>query len=449
MKLSTAVFFVRSIVTVISLGHKYTNVYAEPGDCFVDNKALSDAVNSFILEGCENNSSCGTVLTWGPIKNWCTSQVTSMRELFRSKKAFNSDISGWDTSAVTDMSLMFQGAQVFNQDISGWDVSAVTAMEFTFDSAKLFNQDISGWDTSSVKTMMGMFANTGQFNQDVSGWNISQVTTIQAMFALASAFNQNLCPWKNNFPFNAANNIFVNSGCSYKATPTDPSSSFCAAIHCVMTTNSPSGSPSKSPSHMPTTSPSKKPSFFPSSQPSYETSSQPSLYSSKLPSFQPSSENMSKPSFTPSASSSLAPSVHLLHPIWWYPDWEGVNKGCVSDGNQPTYMTQNNKYLFITKVECCSKHYSWNLEGCLGSSSVTSEKKYYPDWLGDDTCKNDGAAPTYMVDNPTIWLHDTLSSCCSRYYGWKMRECMNVLSSGLFYPDWAGTNKGCLNDGND
>jgi hypothetical protein len=141
----------------------------------------------------------------------------------------------------------------------------------------------------------------------------------------------------------------------------------------------------------------------------------------------------------------------------WYPDWEGTNTGCVRDGNEPLYMTQNNvQYLFSTKADCCNEHYSWNLVECIGSSSASSGSKYYPDWLGDDTCKNDGAAPSYMAQNPTMWLHDTLSSWCTKNYGWKMSECMNggnapapSPGSGLYYPDWAGANEGCLNDGNE
>lgn len=133
----------------------------------------------------------------------------------------------------------------------------------------------------------------------------------------------------------------------------------------------------------------------------------------------------------------------------WYPDWEGDNTKCVRDGNEPLYMTENKiVYLFSTKADCCQEHYSWNYEECVGSAASNSGQKYYPDWLGDDTCKNDGAAPTYMVKNPNMWLQDTLSDCCTKNYGWKMRECMKgSSSSGLYYPDWEGSNNGCINDG--
>lgn len=68
-------------------------------------------------------------------------------------------------------------------------------------------------------------------------------------------------------------------------------------------------------------------------------------------------------------------------------------------------------YMYSTKRDCCNEHYSWNLE-CMGESMGTTGNKYYPDWTGDDICKNDGEGPTYMALNPTMWLHDTLAECC-------------------------------------
>jgi hypothetical protein len=133
----------------------------------------------------------------------------------------------------------------------------------------------------------------------------------------------------------------------------------------------------------------------------------------------------------------------------WYPDWEGTNSGCKRDGNEPLYMTENAiVYMYSTKRDCCNEHYSWNLE-CMGESMGTTGNKYYPDWTGDDICKNDGEGPTYMALNPTMWLHDTLAECCAQNYDWKMNECMSLAEdggTGLYYPDWSGDNEACLND---
>ena len=43
----------------------------------------------------------------GPITEWDTSAVTSMKALFKGRSRFNEDLSGWDVSKVTDMSDMF------------------------------------------------------------------------------------------------------------------------------------------------------------------------------------------------------------------------------------------------------------------------------------------------------------------------------------------------------
>jgi hypothetical protein len=113
--------------------------------------------------------------------------------------------------------------------------------------------------------------------------------------------------------------------------------------------------------------------------------------------------------------------------------------------------------------------------------------KFYPDWAKDHTCKNDNNEPQYMVLNPTMWLLDSLESCCKfpnlfnrpvvifnpsyssshttpescvcvlslliqgkKYFSWQLSECMqegDAVPSILYYPDWAGLNKGCINDG--
>ena len=136
----------------------------------------------------------------------------------------------------------------------------------------------------------------------------------------------------------------------------------------------------------------------------------------------------------------------------WYPDWAGSNTGCLRDGNEPLYMTQNpTVYLYNTKADCCNEFYYYDYTTCMGSTSSSSGTSYYADWLGDDTCKNDGGAPPYMVQNPTLWLYDTLAECCAAHYAWKSNECLGTTTtpSGLYYPDWSGDNEGCLNDGNE
>eukprot|EP00956_Cyclotella_meneghiniana_P034765 scaffold108040_cov122-Cyclotella_meneghiniana.AAC.5 len=127
----------------------------------------------------------------------------------------------------------------------------------------------------------------------------------------------------------------------------------------------------------------------------------------------------------------------------WYPDWEGTNNDCLQDGSEP-----------FSKAGCCDEfYYYYDYSTCMNeSSSSSSGTSYYPDWSGDDTCKNDGQAPPYMVGNPTLWLHSTLAECCNTHYFWKSNECIGTTvsaSTGLYYPDWSGDDEGCLNDGNE
>eukprot|EP00804_Cyclotella_cryptica_P026311 CCRYP_007644-RA/>CCRYP_007644-RA protein AED:0.23 eAED:0.18 QI:0/0/0/0.33/1/1/3/0/748 len=220
MKLSTALSFIRAIITTTSLGIKPPSVHATPGGCFATTTALQAAVEAFDSEGCASNSNCATQLTWGPINDWCTSLINDMSYLFSNLTSFNEDISGWDTSSVTNMQGMFLSAEVFNQDISGWntaavqdmsymfyyafefnqtlsgwDTSSVTNMEKMFYYAYYFNGDISGWDTGNVRKMNYMFYSCDGFNQDISSWNTGSVTTMKGMFYQAYSFNQDLSGW--------------------------------------------------------------------------------------------------------------------------------------------------------------------------------------------------------------------------------------------------------------
>ena len=47
-------------------------------------------------------------------------------------QSFNDDISRWDTSNVTSMRSMFRAAHSFNGDLSRWDTSLVTSMSYMF-----------------------------------------------------------------------------------------------------------------------------------------------------------------------------------------------------------------------------------------------------------------------------------------------------------------------------
>jgi hypothetical protein len=79
-----------------------------------------------------------------------------------------------------------------------------------------------------------------------------------------------------------------------------------------------------------------------------------------------------------------------------------------------------------------------------------SGSKWYADWTssGDETCKNDGNAPEYMVSNAAYWLLEDQQACCTTFFNYKLKDCLGAayLGTGKYYPDWAGDNKGCVQD---
>lgn len=157
----------------------------------------------------------------------------------------------------------------------------------------------------------------------------------------------------------------------------------------------------------------------------------------------------------------------------FYPDFEGDNEGCVDDGNEPAYMTDNHvDYMFSQLDDCCTTFFNWNFDECAGATSSANVGMYYPDFDDDaNICKNNGNQPKYMNSSPTSWMHDTLAACCKTNYQWNYDACdpSNAASSGgtssgssgtssgssgtssgmvWYYPDWAGSENICRNDGN-
>lgn len=144
----------------------------------------------------------------------------------------------------------------------------------------------------------------------------------------------------------------------------------------------------------------------------------------------------------------------------YYPAW-GYSETCLSDGGQEDYMNLNNgDWLYETLESCCERYYNWDDVGCrmrnaeatlvagtLPSAFDPTKDLYFPDWLGVDTCINDGTAPPYMKKEPDDWMYTDLKDCCQAYYGWKggFEKCM-VIEGGnpptrspiteSWYADW-------------
>jgi hypothetical protein len=111
------------------------------------------------------DDNAAAVARYGPIGDWDTRDVRSMRELFEDRTDFDEDIGRWSVGSVEDMSIMFHGATKFNQPLDKWDVSRVKHMNCMFLGAALFNQPLDKWDVSSVKDIGGMFGGAASFEQ--------------------------------------------------------------------------------------------------------------------------------------------------------------------------------------------------------------------------------------------------------------------------------------------
>jgi len=196
------------------------------------NGILYSAVRSYDSQDCANNENCDIGRQYGwPMNSWCVGNVTDLSSLFSDMSTFNEDINGWNTSSVILMERMFWNATSFNRDLSNFDTSSVTGMSYMFWGATLFNGDVSSFDTSSVIGMYAMFWGASSFNRDVSNFDTSKVVNLREMFYNARSFNQDLCLWQDSFPYTAyIDNIFTNSGCTYKYTPQeDERGPFCAS----------------------------------------------------------------------------------------------------------------------------------------------------------------------------------------------------------------------------
>ncbi len=96
------------------------------------------------------DDNAAAVARYGPIGDWDTRDVKSMRGLFEYRADFDKDIGRWNVGGVEDMYGMFFGARKLNQPLDKWDVSSVKTMDRMFCSAAKFNQPLDKWDVSSV-----------------------------------------------------------------------------------------------------------------------------------------------------------------------------------------------------------------------------------------------------------------------------------------------------------
>ena len=147
-----------------------------------------------------------TMIYFGNLNGWNTTNITNMSRMFAGTTYFNQPIGSWNVSNVTTMASMFLAASSFNQPIGSWNTSSLMNMFDMFTAASSFNQPIGSWNTSNVTSMYVTFQYASSFNQDISNWDTSKVTNMGSMFIHATSFNQ---PGIGNWNFSRVNgNVF-------------------------------------------------------------------------------------------------------------------------------------------------------------------------------------------------------------------------------------------------
>lgn len=132
----------------------------------------------------------------------------------------------------------------------------------------------------------------------------------------------------------------------------------------------------------------------------------------------------------------------------FYPDWV-TDEGCANDGNEPGYMSVNaGDYLYSTLDKCCNTYFNWMYDKCMGRvRGPCARALFYPDWSGtNEGCIADGNEPKYMTSNHKHYLYVTIEECCHEHYDWDYIACtgkVNKRNNRLYYPDWLGSPQGC------
>ena len=104
----------------------------------------------------------------------------------------------------------------------------------------------------------------------------------------------------------------------------------------------------------------------------------------------------------------------------WYP---GTTK-CINDGKAPGW--QHNKYN--SQESCCSSHFSWDKDNCMGIVPTGSDK-YYIDW-GRGKCVKDCAVGGGDADCGGVrtesWIskHANMNACCFAHMSYDINGCL-------------------------
>lgn len=121
------------------------------------------------------------------LKNFDTSNVTTMYNMFDSTYIYSLDLTAFDTSNVTDMTnFFFQSEYLDEINISSFDTSKVTSFSYMFFDIPAAIIDVSHFNTANVTDMSGMFESTEATTIDLSNFNTSKVIYMGDMFEFSN-----------------------------------------------------------------------------------------------------------------------------------------------------------------------------------------------------------------------------------------------------------------------
>ena len=118
-------------------------------------------------------------------------------------------------------------------------------------------------------------------------------------------------------------------------------------------------------------------------------------------------------------------------------------------------MLSNYDYFLSSSLqECCENFYNWDLYSCTGTTPALTNGEYYPDWDNSHTCVKDGQVPEYMFHDQSHYLSPTLQKCCEKHFSWQVNDCVGTapdavyVGTGKWYVDVDWDESLCVQDCN-
>mmetsp|Transcript_14761 Transcript_14761/g.30173 ORF Transcript_14761/g.30173 Transcript_14761/m.30173 type:complete len:556 (-) Transcript_14761:50-1717(-) len=172
-------------------------------------------------------------------------------------------------------------------------------------------------------------------------------------------------------------------------------------------TAAPSQKPTPVPTHKPTPDPSSPPSHKPTPAPIAPTRNptrMPTSVPTRQPTRRPTKQPTKNPTQKPVSSGNNG----------WYPDMVSNTNKCLNDGNPPSWLS----YSYTSQSSCCTSHFNWAYNDCMGVEPQASNK-WYVDWTRGKCVKecktSEGGSCGGMVPGSWIVLHPTADMCCAAH----------------------------------